>query len=167
MLHSFLQIPEQIVNIVTKEFIDVLILLLTIEEDEIRLQCLKVASILSCQTSSSLANLLMVDSKLISSVSSLFITKNNANIALVVCRDVAKFFLNITMQQHSVANTLLICENRVPEAMMQILRMVDRPKSAGRSLLTTTVNPTIAIAVTIKRLVMKALMNILSVNSMW
>jgi len=166
MLHSFLQIPEQIVNIVTKEFIDVLILLLTIEEDEIRLQCLKVASILSCQTSPTLANLLLVDSKLIPSVSSLFINKNNSNIALVVCRDVAKFFLNVTMQQHSVANTLLIYESKVPEAMIQILRIVDRPKSAGRSLFTTTMNPNMAIAMAIKRLVMKALLNILSVKPM-
>jgi hypothetical protein len=42
MQHLLLQVPEQVSSLVTKDFIGVIITLLSIEENEIILQCLKV-----------------------------------------------------------------------------------------------------------------------------
>ena len=42
MQHSLLQVPELVSSLVTKDFIGIIITLLSIEENEIILQCLKV-----------------------------------------------------------------------------------------------------------------------------
>lgn len=140
---------------------------------------------LSCQLSSSLSSLLLLETDLVRNISDLFTSKTSllasaspGVTALTICRDAVKFFLNVTIYQQAMSQPNIILENKIPDALINILKALDRPNptaksnsgGAGRSTYITgggALSPMMAIALTIKRLAMKTFQNILSAQSSW
>ena len=145
-------------------------------------------TVLSCQSSSSLSSLLLMETDLVRNIADLFISKSRMLTAaslgvnvLTICRDAVKFFLNITIYQQAQSHPNIILESKIPDALVNILKALDRPNPTSKSAAGGTgrstyipggggggaFNPLMAIALTIKRLAMKTFQNILSAQTCW
>ena len=141
-------------------------------------------TVLSCQLSSSLSNLLLTETDLVRNISDLFLSKTSllasASLGmstLTICREAVKFFLNVTIYQQSMSQPNIILESKIPDALINIMKALDRPNPSskpntggGRSTYIAgggVLSPMVAIAMTIKRLAMKTFQNILSAQTSW